>query len=156
MSEIQVMWWLCRISGKVNMLESAPGVPRSYMVLGSKYPYGVDYGNYMHRVAEDIGAAPSLSHLMTKSSHPFRAFFTYCMGQSHIPLFRLCGPYESKVCWEIVTEELWTVCLKRGPAENFGLIAICVISLWMNLSACTLEALWCFFTMKKPKFFARY
>ncbi len=142
--------------GKVNMLELDPGTLPSYMVLGSKYPYGVDYGNYMHRVAEDIGAAPTISCLAKKSSKPFKALFTYCMGQSHIPLFRLQGPFECRKCWDVVEGELWDVCVKRGPAENFGLVAVCLVSLWMNLAACVLEMIWCLITVRRPNFFTRY
>mmetsp|Transcript_16304 Transcript_16304/g.24371 ORF Transcript_16304/g.24371 Transcript_16304/m.24371 type:complete len:156 (-) Transcript_16304:169-636(-) len=155
MSELQTMWWLCRMQGKVNMLEIPPNESRTYMVLGSKYSYGVDYGNYMHRVAEDIGAAPTLSCL-GRSSKPVKALFTYCIGQSHIPLFRLQGPYASKLCWDIMTDELWRVCVKRGWVENFGLVAVSFLSLWMNLVACLVEAVWCLVTLQKPAFFARY
>ena len=156
MSELQVMWWLCRMRGQISMLETKPEKQRSYMLLGSKYQYGVDYGNYLHRVAEDFGAAPTLSHLVSHTPYPFRALFTYCMGQSHIPLFRLCGPFESQVCWSIVTDELWDVCLRRGFGENFGLIVICFVSFCMNITACILELLWCLFTKRRPKFFSRY
>jgi len=144
------------MKGKVNMIDPAPNMPRTYMVLGSKYPYGVDYGNYMHRIAEDIGVAPTLACLARSSNHPLRALFTYCMGQSYIPLFRLQGPFASKVCWKVVHGELWDVCLNRGLGENFGLMVVCGISLWMNLAACVGEALWCLLTLRRPAFFVRY
>merc|ERR1711957_823157 len=102
---MQVMWWLKRMQGSVNALPAKPGALPSYMVLGRKYPYGVDYGNYMHRVAEDIDAAPTLSTL-AKSSKPLQALYTYCAGQSMISLFRLQGPYASKECWGVVLGEL--------------------------------------------------
>jgi len=153
MSELQVMWWLEKMRGNVKMLQKLG--PPSYMVLGRKYPYGVDYGNYMHRVAEDYGAAPTLSTL-SKSSHPLRALYTYCIGQSMISLFRLQGPYASGVCWEVVTGELWRVCLKRGLAENCGLLFMTWLSLLMNISACALECIWCMCTLTRPKFFVRY
>ena len=194
MSELQVMWWLCRMEGRVNMLFSSEddttnGTTNntssrrrpSYMVLGNKYPYGVDYGNYMHRVAEDIGAAPTLSALVagpggggffaahhhnhhpTKGRHhhhyhhnPFKALYTYCFGQSYVSLFRLVGPFQSQRCWDIVETELYNVCINRGYLENFGLIIVCYISLWMNLTACIIELIWCFLTLKQPQFFVRY
>lgn len=154
MSELQVMWWLQRMQGKVNMLTNSG--PPSYMVLGRKYPYGVDYGNYMHRVAEDFDAAPTLSVLAKSSNRPFRALYTYCIGQSMISLFRLQGPYESNMCWKVVTEELWRVCLRRGFAENCGLLFMTWLSLLMNMVACVLECIWSIFTMSRPKFFVRY
>lgn len=132
MAELQVMWWLQRMRGKVNMLPHSG--PPSYMVLGRKYPYGVDYGNYMHRVAEDFAAAPTLSTL-AKSSHPFKALYTYCIGQSMISLFRLEGPYASKICWDVVIGELWRVCVKRGFAENVGLLFMTGISFLVSLMA---------------------
>lgn len=130
------------------------GLP-SYMVLGRKYTYGVDYGNYMHRVAEDFGGAPTLSTL-AKSDSPIKALYTYCIGQSMISLFRLQGPYESDACWKVVTGELWRVCMRRGWAENAGLVFMTWLSLLMNLAACVLELGWCIITMRKPKFFVRY
>ena len=115
----------------------------------------MDYGNYMHRVAEDFDAAPTLSTL-AKSSKPFRALYTYCIGQSMISLFRLQGRYESKVCWKVVTGELWRVCVKRGLAENCGLVFMTWLSLLMNVMACVLECFWCMLTLTRPKFFVRY
>ena len=154
MSELQVMWWLEYMKGNVKKLKAKTGLP-SYMVLGHKYQYGVDYGNYMHRVAEDIDAAPTLTTLAT-SAHPLRALYTYCLGQSMISLFRLQGPYKSNVCWNVVNGELWRVCLRRGLAENCGLIFMTFLSLLMNVMACILECVWCMFTLRCPKFFVRY
>ena len=155
MSEMQVMWWLQKMKGKVTMVPRTRMEPPSYMVLGHKYRYGVDYGNYMHRVAEDIGAAPSLGTL-ARSSEPLKMLFTYCIGQSHIPLFRLQGPYESKLCWSTCVEELWRVCVKRGWAENAGLLYMTWLSLLMNLMAMAIECIWCVCTLQKPKLFVRY
>ena len=155
MSELQVMWWLQRMKGKVNMIPQTSLEPPSYMVLGHKYSYGVDYGNYMHRVAEGIGAAPSLDTL-ARSNEPLKMLYTYCIGQSHVPLFRLQGPYESKLCWKICVGELWRVCVKRGLAENFGLLYMTWLSLLMNLMAVAIECIWCICTLQKPKLFVRY
>lgn len=157
MSELQIMWWLQRLRGQTKPFFKHPIDPtkRSYMVLGHKYAYGVDYGNYMHRVAEEIGAAPSLSFL-ANSANPYKALYTYCQGQSYIGLFRLQGPYASKQCWKIFTEELYEVCLDRGWMENFGLASITVLSIGMNMFACILECLWCLMTLQIPKFFCRY
>ena len=152
MSELQVMWWIQKMKGRVQMLKRTE---QTYMVLGKKYAYGVDYGNYMHRVAEDFGAAPTLSRLAS-SSNPFKALYTYCIGQSMISLFRLRGPFESNECWDVVIGELWRVCMRRGLAENAGLLIMTYFSLLMNLAACFIELLWCIITLKRPQFFARY
>ena len=80
MSELQAMWWLCRLRGQTTRTTTTSTStivinPRSYMVLGHKYQYGVDYGNYMHRVAEEIDAAPTLS-LRANSRHPYKSLYT--------------------------------------------------------------------------------
>jgi len=155
MSELQAMWWLQRMKGEIHMMPEVNSEPPLYMVLGHKYSYGVDYGNYMHRVAEDIGAAPSLVTL-AQSNEPLKMLYTYCIGQSHVPLFRLQGPYESKLCWSVCAGELWRVCVKRGWAENVGLLYMTWISLLMNLAVCLVECIWCFCTLQKPKLFVRY
>ena len=148
------MWWLSNLRGRVTPIVPTPKVP-SYMLLGRKYPYGVDYGNYMHRVAEDIDAAPRLIEL-AQSPRPLKALFTYCIGQAHIPLFRHRGPYKSQVCWDVVFDELWPVCVNRGWSENLGLLFMTFLSLWMNLAACGLECLWALVTGRRPKLFCRY
>ena len=152
MSELQVMWWLRRLRRQTTTTSSNIVIPRSYMVLGHKYPYGVDYGNYMHRVAEEIDAAPTLS-LLANSLHPYKALYTYCQGQAYIGLFRLQGPYTSKVCWKIFLDELYKVCLDRGFLENFGLAVITILSLGINIFAFILECVWALLTFRLPKFF---
>lgn len=154
MSELQTMWWLCKLKGKLNQPFQTQQQP-SYMVLGHKYPYGVDYGNYMHRVAEEMDAAPKLSMLATSAS-PFKALFTYCQGQAYIGLFRLQGPYASKRCWQIFQNELWIVCRNRGWLENSGLVAVTLLSLGINLAACVLECGYALVTLQPPRFFCRY
>ena len=153
MSELQVMWWLEKMRGRVQMLKRRG--PVTYMVLGKKYQYGVDYGNYMHRVAEDINAAPTLG-MLASSRSPFKALYTYCMGQSMVSLFRLQGPFESEKCWDVVLGELWRVCMRRGWAENLGLLFVTWLSLLINIGACILELIWCILTFQRPKFFVRY
>lgn len=158
MSELQVMWWLRRMKSQVQILPDPPSPSiRSYMLLGSKYPYGVDYGNYMHRLAEDMGTAPTLRALLW-SSKPIQAFVTYTMGQAYISLFRIqrASSYYSDTSWKVVTEELWQVCLDRGFLENVGLFVVMLLSLIMNGMACLLEFVWCLLTCQRPKFFVRY
>ena len=155
MSELQVMWWLQNWKGKLEAPAYQRPIVPSYMVLGHKYQYGVDYGNYMHRVAEDIGAAPTLSMLF-HSKHPFRSLYTYCQGQAYIGLFRLQGPYTSKICWNGFNTELWEVCCARGLAENFGLASITALSLAMNIAICGLEATVSMMTLTPPRLFGRY
>ena len=196
MSELQAMWWICRMQNRVNMIPDPSLRSQSYTLLGGKYPYGVDYGNYMHRIAEDIGAAPTLSDLLLDSGdggdgdsssntgdddnspiasnqsknnsrrwfqkflvitrNNLKSFYTYCMGQAHVPLFRMKGPFRSESCRRIVYNELWDVCIHRGVLENVGLFSVLILSLWMNLTACLIELVWCLVTLRTPVFFARY
>mmetsp|Transcript_7477 Transcript_7477/g.24465 ORF Transcript_7477/g.24465 Transcript_7477/m.24465 type:complete len:501 (+) Transcript_7477:34-1536(+) len=44
MSELQVLWWIEKLRGRI----AAGHAPPSYGLLGKKLVYGVDYGNYMH------------------------------------------------------------------------------------------------------------
>jgi dimethylaniline monooxygenase (N-oxide forming) len=39
-AELQTMWWIQRLKGKI----SGPANPPTYHVLGKKFEYGVDYG----------------------------------------------------------------------------------------------------------------
>eukprot|EP00929_Paragymnodinium_shiwhaense_P118220 TRINITY_DN9013_c0_g1_i2.p1 TRINITY_DN9013_c0_g1~~TRINITY_DN9013_c0_g1_i2.p1 ORF type:complete len:756 (+),score=108.69 TRINITY_DN9013_c0_g1_i2:47-2314(+) len=125
--------------------------PASYVVLGRKYAYGVDYGNYMHRLAEEIGSVPSMKQiLLTGGDHEeqylsladrARLLFTYSMGQAFTPLFRLHGPYGSAACWKVARDELWGVIVQRGWLENLGLVSMNTLFLGINLTAFVLEFL---------------
>ena len=100
-AEMQVMWWLRVLAGDVRRPLGTP----SYHVLGRKYAYGVDYGNYMFRLAEEMGARPCLGAMLRRS---WRTCFAFCMGQAMTPFFKLQGPYAS--------EEAWRVCRQgMGP-----------------------------------------
>jgi dimethylaniline monooxygenase (N-oxide forming) len=50
MAELQTMWWIQRLQGKIK----GPKKPPTYHVLARKFEYGVDYGNYMHEVAGTV------------------------------------------------------------------------------------------------------
>lgn len=160
MSEVQVMWWLQSLKGKVRSptAENRKLSHPSYMLLGKKYQYGVDYGNYMHRVAEEIGAAPSLGSLFRHGG--LRALYAYCQGQAHVPIFRLVGPYRSEACWDIVRGELFDVCIDRGFLENAGLAFMNWSFLGINLTAYVAEFIYCYsiglITGRKFRGFAKY
>jgi len=115
MSELQVMWWIERLRGHIPRARAPP----SYGLLGRKLVYGVDYGNYMHQVAAEFGAAPSLS---TLSSNP-RALLAYCLGQAYITFFRLTGPFATKHSWHVASTELFTPVVQRGFVANAIFIA---------------------------------
>jgi dimethylaniline monooxygenase (N-oxide forming) len=75
MAELQSLWWIARLRGQV----AAHREPPSYGLLGKKLAYGVDYGNYMHQLAAEFGAAPAVSQL----AHKPRVLLAYCLGQVH-------------------------------------------------------------------------
>jgi len=128
MSEMQVMWWLRVLAGDI----ARPlGVP-SYHVLARKYAYGVDYGNYMLRLAEEIGAAPSLFTLLKRS---WRISFAYCMGQAMVPFFKLQGPYATDDAWRVCESEMWYTIVRRGWPENIGLVLMVSFFGWVNAAA---------------------
>ena len=90
MSEMQVMWWIQRLKGKVT---TGTNKPPTYGLLGRKLNYGVDYGNYMHQLAAGMKQASSqakpqaTSKSQAKPSHsPSRATLT------HIPSSPLPSP----------------------------------------------------------------
>jgi dimethylaniline monooxygenase (N-oxide forming) len=143
MSEVQVMWWLQRMKNKINAANSEDysrcDQQSSYLLRGKKYQYGVDYGNYMHRVCEDFGAAPLLSSLWKRS---MRSFFAYTQGQACVPFFRLDGPYKSEKCWSIAENELYAVCRDRGILENLGLGIMNAVFLGVNISAYVIEGIY--------------
>ena len=133
----------------------------TYMLLGKKYQYGVDYGNYMHRVAEDFGGEPSLFKMVVCKKpcqliSALKIMYTYCLGQAHIPLFRLHGPYASKMCWDIVEGELYQACIDRGVWENAGLLIMTVWFFWINMFFLALEVVLAMLGIREFRGFQRY
>ncbi|KAG5179313.1 hypothetical protein JKP88DRAFT_327142 [Tribonema minus] len=120
MSELQVMWWLERLRGRVVRPKCAP----SYHVLARKLPYGVDYGAYMHQVARDIGAAPSLTTLLCKGGP--KALIAYALGQAYISFFRISGPFASPHALTAARSELWGPVVQRGFLANAAFTALLI------------------------------
>ena len=131
MAELQAMWWVQRLNGRVRRSERPP----SYGLLGAKLTYGVDYGNYMHQLAAEIGAAPSLSTLARSP----RALIGYCLGQAYISYFRLQGPYASATAWTVASTELYEPVARRGAIANLLLLFTCLAFGAMNLAAWALD-----------------
>eukprot|EP01134_Creolimax_fragrantissima_P004998 CFRG4998T1 len=173
MSELQIQWYLQFLEKKLVRMDkykfSREDRKPSYVLLAKKYQYGVDYGNYMHRVAEDMGSAPAFADvtlsiwardmdLSARATTWVRVLFAYCLGQAHISLFRLQGPYASQSAgWDVVEGELCDVALARGWMENAGLLVMTMLFLWLNVSALLVEAcLVCVGVQKKFEGFVRY
>ena len=67
--------------------------------------YYVDSGAYMHCLARDIGAAPSVSCLVKEAG--WRAAIAYTMGQAFTPFFRIVGPFADKHSAHVASTELY-------------------------------------------------
>ena len=133
MAELQAMWWVERLRGRVRR----PAAPPSYGLLGGKLAYGVDYGNYMHQLAAEIGAAPSLTTLWRRSP---RALASYCLGQAYISFFRLEGPFASeRAGWAVAENELYEPVADRGLVSNIVFAWTMAVFGAMNLTAWALE-----------------
>lgn len=83
--------------------------------------YGVDYGIYMHKLAQEIGAAPCLVDIYRAGG--VKPLIAYCLGQAYIPWFRVIGPFANKTCVEVAKTELWRTVAQRGWVGN-GLLTM--------------------------------
>ena len=110
MAELQTMWWIEKLRGNTVPAVEAP----SYGLLGKKLVYGVDYGNYMHQLAAEFNAVPSL---WTLARRP-RVLIAYCLGQAYIPFFRLSGPFATEQAWETAGSELYAPVVQRCVRET--------------------------------------
>jgi hypothetical protein len=119
-SELQVMWWIQRLKGHIHTPLCTP----TYPLLAKKLPYAVDYGTYMHAVARDINAAPSLWFLLRHGGA--RALLAYALGQSYISFFRIQGPFATAHALEVARTELWRPVLQRGLLSNAVFIALLI------------------------------
>jgi len=132
MSELQVMWWIQRLRGKVARTSTPP----SYGLLGRKLTYGVDYGNYMHQLAAEFGGAPSLRTLALRSP---RVLVAYCLGQAYISFFRLEGPFASEKAWSVSSGELFEPVTQRGLLSNVVFVMVTAFFGAINLTAYAVE-----------------
>ena len=127
------MWWIEKLRGNI-----APGHGKpSYGLLGKKLVYGVDYGNYMHQLAAEINAVPSLRSLV----HRPRVLIAYCLGQAYITFFRLQGPFATEQAWETSATELYAPVVQRGIATNMIFIGVMLVFGSMSAALYAIEAL---------------
>ena len=140
-SEMQIMWWLRYVQGEVSLPLRSP----SYRLLGTGSAkvatYGVDHGAYMHQLAEDIGAAPSLGFLAKVGGA--KAFVGYTMGQAFTPWFRLVGPFASAEQMEVARPELFETVVRRGWLSNLMFFAIVVVFGALNGACWVVDLLCC-------------
>ena len=139
MSELQVFWWLKRILNQIPMPLTKP----SYLLMGGNRrvgDYGVDYGNYMHDLGRDMGAAPNLLSRFFLLKHP-KALVAYTFGQAFISFFRLQGDFANKHSLKTAETELYQLVLNRGWAANLIFLLTLVFFGFINLAAWGLEVL---------------
>uniref|UniRef100_A0A7S1TPH2 Uncharacterized protein n=1 Tax=Phaeomonas parva TaxID=124430 RepID=A0A7S1TPH2_9STRA len=113
MAEIQAMWWIQLLRGAI----SGPRKPYSYdtyHLFAAKHQYSVDYGQYVHELARDIGAAPDLLALWWEP----RIAVAYGIGQALLPFFRLRGPFRSDQCWDTARTELLACVADRAASRR--------------------------------------
>ena len=110
--------------------------PPSYGLLGRKLTYGVDYGNYMHQLAAEIGASPDAWMLLKRSP---RVFLAYALGQAYPSFFRLQGPFASEYAWEVSRTELYEPVITRGALANIIFVSTMAIFASMNMVAHLVE-----------------
>jgi dimethylaniline monooxygenase (N-oxide forming) len=113
MSEMQVMWWLLKMKGKLHRK-----VKPSYHLLGNNKrtgSYSCDYGAYMHDLAREMGTAPNLFRWLFKSP---KIALGYALGQSYPTYFRLEGEYYSDKSKHIAETELWEPVRARPIITN--------------------------------------
>jgi dimethylaniline monooxygenase (N-oxide forming) len=94
-----------------------------------------DYGNYMHQLAAEIGAAPTVSDLVFSP----RALVAYALGQAYITFFRLVGPFATKRAWEDARGELFEPIVSRGLAANVVFVGTMAAFAMMNFAAFAAE-----------------
>mmetsp|Transcript_24450 Transcript_24450/g.78905 ORF Transcript_24450/g.78905 Transcript_24450/m.78905 type:complete len:597 (+) Transcript_24450:51-1841(+) len=133
MAEMQSMWWIARLRGQVTAHRDPP----SYGLLGRKLAYGVDYGNYMHQLAAEFGAAPAVSQLARRP----RVLLAYCLGQAYISFFRLVGPFAHDKAWEVSATELFAPVRQRGLGTNLIFLVTMLAFGCVSLAALALETL---------------
>ena len=135
MSELQAMWWVRHMAGK---LVAYPLPPPRYNLLGRNprtVDYAVDYGYYMHDLGRDIGSEPRISQLVWRP----RALVAYCFGQAYSVFFRLRGPFATDWSWEVAENELYPLVTNRGIMSNLVFLAIIVVMAAINGAALVAE-----------------
>ena len=134
MSELQVYYWLSFMEG--NILSSGQGLfgnGNTYQLYGQNQrtsAYAVDYGAYMHGLAREMGAEPSIGDLVVRSP---KSLFAWAMGQAYVTFFRLQGPFRWDGALDVSENELFRPVLARPLISN--ILFFSIICLFMGLNA---------------------
>jgi len=139
-SEMQSMFWISIIKGKISTPTSQP----TYHLLvkeTARIKYGVDHSTYMSTLAKDIGATPGLWDLWKE--HGTHLLVCYCFGAAFTTFYRLTGPYRSSLAPKIAGTELWETITRRGILGNLlmGLIPMLGYAA-LNITVFLIEYLW--------------
>eukprot|EP00808_Paulinella_micropora_P007032 g75307.t1 len=114
MAELQLLWWIYMLrGGPLGSLE-----PPQYLLLGHNprtYTYAVDYGSYMHDLARDIGAVPTIWLWLWRD---WRVAVAYAFGQAYVTFFRLEGPFALPDAPRISRQELFRPVVDRPFSSN--------------------------------------
>ena len=137
MAEIQVMWWLARMSGQLCC-----SCPPSYHLMNKTNKriggYAVDYGAYMHDLAREMGSAPDLFKWLWTSP---KVGIGYALGQSYPTYFCLEGPYMFAEAQGIAENELWEPVVARPWVTNVVFVLIIALFGVLNGACVLLETL---------------
>lgn len=79
---------------------------------------GVDHESYAYQLALDMGAAPTITHVMSRG---WKIFFTWAMGSNFNTKFRLVGPWK----WEAGAEEIMRGELYNVVKRSGGFVCKC-------------------------------
>ena len=147
MSELQTLWWIERMEGRLAGKRLAAPTFKLLSHNTRTKAYAVDYGAYMHDLARDCGAAPDLFGRGTGWwwwTHP-RALLTYAIGQAYVGAFRLHGPFAPtgvgavEEMRRVYDTELWSTIVRRGLCANVVFSAVAVAFSMLNLAVLIVE-----------------
>ena len=147
MSELQTLWWIERMEGRMDGKRLAAPTYKLLSRNARTKAYAVDYGAYMHDLARDCGAAPDLFARSTSWwwwSHP-RALITYVIGQAYVGVFRLHGPFAPTDAGDVAElrrvyeTELWSTIVRRGVCANVVFGAVAVVFSLINAAVLLVE-----------------
>lgn len=137
MSELQVMWWILRLRGSIELPLRRP----TYWLLSPGLrtgAYGVDYGAYMHDLGRDMRTAPSISHLICTS---WRTLLGWALGQAYVTFFRVRkgSPFYFEGAKSISENELYIPVYERNVVANTVFVGIISMFGFFNAAACILS-----------------
>lgn len=126
LAELQAQFWVFKLI-QAKLPHQMPFYPVSERVAGYEMDWklharagydlftqkrAVDHESYAYQLALDMGAAPTISYVMTKG---WKVLFTWAMGSNFNPKFRLAGPWKSDDnAAEIIRTELYDVVKRSG------------------------------------------